>query len=114
MCTPPAYLNLFAYETLHNNVGPREPIRLTRPTSPIEHDIVLLIDESVAGHYLDTNTPFGLQSGLQTPPDGVEIFHYGYALSISNCSSDTNVSLRSGGTRDDDESSEKTTSEIQS
>src|SRR3546814_4898811 len=87
--------------TLHNTVGHREPIRLTRPTSPIEHYIVLIIDESVAGNYLDGNTPFGVQSGLKTPPDGVEIVNFGYAASIANCSADTNVSLRYGGTRDD-------------
>src|SRR3546814_14972694 len=99
MCTPPAYLNLFAYETLHNTVGPREPIRLTRPTSPIEHDIVLIIDESVAGNYLDINPPFGVQSGLKSPPDGVAIFNFGYVASLAHRSADTNVSLRSGGIR---------------
>jgi hypothetical protein len=26
MYTPLAYLNLFAYEALHNTVGPREPV----------------------------------------------------------------------------------------
>ncbi|MFW0889621.1 UNVERIFIED_CONTAM: sulfatase-like hydrolase/transferase [Pseudomonas sp. JL1] len=101
MYTPLAYLNLFVYEALHNTVGPREPIRLTRPTSPIEHDIVLIIDESVAGNYLDINTPFGVHTGLKTPPDGVQVFNFGYAASIANCSADTNVTLRYGGTRAD-------------
>ncbi|AVU76380.1 sulfatase-like hydrolase/transferase [Pseudomonas rhizophila] len=101
MYTPLAYLNLFVYEALQNTVGPREPIRLTRPTSPIEHDIVLIIDESVAGNYLDINTPFGVHTGLKTPPDGVQVFNFGYAASIANCSADTNVTLRYGGTRAD-------------
>jgi glucan phosphoethanolaminetransferase (alkaline phosphatase superfamily) len=101
MYTPLAYLNLFTYETLHNTVGPREPVRLVRQSSPIDHDIVLIIDESIAGNYLDINTPSGVSTGLKTPPAGVDIFNYGYAASVANCSADTNVTLRYGGTRAD-------------
>ncbi|MFL6536012.1 MAG: sulfatase-like hydrolase/transferase [Pseudomonas sp.] len=101
MYTPLAYLNLFAYETLHNTVGPREPVSILRQSSPIDHDIVLIIDESVAGNYLDINTPSGVPTGLKTPPPGVDIFNYGYAASVANCSADTNVTLRYGGTRAD-------------
>ncbi|QXI51715.1 sulfatase-like hydrolase/transferase [Pseudomonas alvandae] len=101
MYTPLAYLNLFIYETLHNTVGPREPVSLSRQSSPIDHDIVLIIDESIAGNYLDINTPSGISTGLKTPPPGVDIFNYGYAASVANCSADTNVTLRYGGTRAD-------------
>jgi len=101
MYTPLAYLNLFIYETLHNTVGPREPVSLVRQSSPIDHDIVLIIDESIAGNYLDINTPSGVSTGLKTPPPGVDIFNYGYAASVANCSADTNVTLRYGGTRVD-------------
>ena len=101
MYTPLAYLNLFAYESLHNTVGPREPIRLARRTSAIGHDLVLIIDESIAGNYLDINTPYGVHSGLKAPVPGVDIFNYGFAASIANCSADTNVTLRYGGTRAD-------------
>ena len=101
MYTPLAYLNLFAYEALHNTVGPREPVHLARRAGAVGHDIVLVIDESVAGNYLDINTPFGVRTGLQTPPDGVTLFNFGYAASIANCSADTNVTLRYGGTRAD-------------
>lgn len=101
MYTPLAYLNLFGYEAVHNTVGPREPIHLARLTSPINHDIVLIIDESVSGNYLDINTPAGVTTGLKTPPEGVRIFNFGYAASIANCSADTNVTLRYGGTRAD-------------
>ncbi|AUM70850.1 sulfatase-like hydrolase/transferase [Pseudomonas fluorescens] len=96
-----AYLNLFAYESLHNTIGPREPVTLVRQSSLIEQDIVLIIDESIGGNYLDINTPFGVHSGLKTPPEGVDIFNFGYAASIANCSADTNVTLRYGGTRTD-------------
>ena len=101
MYTPLAYLNLLAYESLHSTVGPREPVTLTRRSSLIEQDIVLIIDESVGGNYLDINTPFGVRSGLKTPPEGVDMFNFGYAASIANCSADTNVTLRYGGTRTD-------------
>ncbi|MBC3361814.1 sulfatase-like hydrolase/transferase [Pseudomonas sp. SWRI154] len=101
MYTPLAYLNLFVYEALHNTVGPREPVSLGRQPSSINHDIVLIIDESIGGNYLDINTPSGVLSGLKTPPPGVDIFNYGYAASVANCSADTNVTLRYGGTRAD-------------
>ncbi|WP_454845661.1 sulfatase-like hydrolase/transferase [Pseudomonas farris] len=101
MYTPLAYLNLFTYEALHNTVGPREPVSLTRIDQPVGHDIVLIIDESISGNYLDINTPFGVHSNLKEPRPGVDIFNYGYAASIANCSADTNVTLRYGGTRGD-------------
>ncbi|EJN20870.1 putative membrane-associated, metal-dependent hydrolase [Pseudomonas sp. GM79] len=101
MYTPLAYLNLFTYEALHNTVGPREPVSLPRIDQPVGHDIVLIIDESISGNYLDINTPFGVHSNLKEPRPGVDIFNYGYAASIANCSADTNVTLRYGGTRAD-------------
>lgn len=101
MYTPLAYLNLFTYEALHNTVGPREPVRLARNEQAVGHDIVLIIDESISGNYLDINAPFGVHSNLKEPRPGVEIFNYGYAASIANCSADTNVTLRYGGTRAD-------------
>ncbi|MBN6772617.1 sulfatase-like hydrolase/transferase [Pseudomonas granadensis] len=101
MYTPLAYLNLFAYEALHNSVGPREPVTLARSAPAVGHDIVLIIDESISGNYLDINAPFGVHSNLKQAPAGVDIFNYGYAASIANCSADTNVTLRYGGTRND-------------
>ncbi|WP_212624985.1 sulfatase-like hydrolase/transferase [Pseudomonas sp. PP3] len=101
MYTPLAYLNLFAYESLHNTVGPREPVGLARVDKAVSHDIVLIIDESISGNYLDINAPFGVHSNLKAPRPGVDIFNYGYAASIANCSADTNITLRYGGTRAD-------------
>ena len=101
MYTPLAYLNLFAYESLHNTVGPREPVKLARSAQPVSHDIVLIIDESISGNYLDINAPFGVHSNLKETRPGVDIFNYGYAASIANCSADTNITLRYGGTRAD-------------
>lgn len=101
MYTPLAYLNLFAYEALHNTVGPREPVTLARNAQGVGHDIVLIIDESISGNYLDINAPFGVHSNLKQAHAGVDIFNYGYAASIANCSADTNITLRYGGTRAD-------------
>ncbi|CAI8765935.1 MULTISPECIES: sulfatase-like hydrolase/transferase [Pseudomonas] len=101
MYTPLAYLNLFGYEALHNTVGPREPVTLARNGPAVGHDIVLIIDESISGNYLDINAPFGVHSNLKQARPGVEIFNYGYAASIANCSADTNITLRYGGTRAD-------------
>ncbi|RON97419.1 sulfatase [Pseudomonas fluorescens] len=101
MYTPLAYLNLFAYEALHNTVGPREPVTLARTSQAVGHDIVLIIDESISGNYLDINAPFGVHSNLKQARPGVDVFNYGYAASIANCSADTNVTLRYGGTRAD-------------
>jgi hypothetical protein len=101
MYTPLAYLNLFAYEALHNTVGPREPVTLARNGQAVGHDIVLIIDESISGNYLDINAPFGVHSNLKDAHPGVDIFNYGYAASVANCSADTNVTLRYGGTRTD-------------
>ena len=75
MYTPLAYLNLFAYEALHNTVGPREPVTLARTSPAVGHDIVLIIDESISGNYLDINAPFGVHSNLKQAPAGVDIFN---------------------------------------
>ncbi|MDF0732936.1 sulfatase-like hydrolase/transferase [Pseudomonas entomophila] len=101
MYTPLAYLSLFGYEALHDHVGPRQPVTLARNGTPMARDIVLVIDESISGNYLDLNTPAGVTSHLNQPRPGVDIVNYGYAVSIANCSADTNVTLRYGGTRGD-------------
>ncbi|MCU1720399.1 sulfatase-like hydrolase/transferase [Pseudomonas sp. 5P_5.1_Bac1] len=101
MYTPLAYLNLMAYEALHDHVGAREPVSLPRSGPALVRDIVLIIDESIAGNYLDTTTPLGVKTPLTQAQPGVRIFNYGYAASVANCSADTNVTLRYGGTRAD-------------
>lgn len=101
MYTPLAYLSLFGYEALHDSVGPRQPVTLTHSAAPMARDIVLVIDESIAGNYLDLNTPAGVTSHLAQPAPGVKVINFGYAASVANCSADTNVTLRYGGTRSD-------------
>ena len=96
-----AYLNLFAYEGVTQSVGPREGVRLPHHGRTPPHDIVLIVDESVSGNYLDINTPNGVPTPLSDPPPSVRVHNFGYAASITNCSAGVNYTLRFGGTRDD-------------
>jgi glucan phosphoethanolaminetransferase (alkaline phosphatase superfamily) len=77
----------------------RESVRLPRQDRRVNYDIVLIVDESVSGNYLDINTPYGVPTPLKHPPQEVEVFNFGYAASITNCSAGVNVTLRFGGTR---------------
>ncbi len=95
-----AYLNLFTYEGLTQSVGPRESVRLPRPGSTLAHDLVLIVDESISGNYLDLNTPLGVPTPLAHPPGQVRVHNFGYAASITNCSAGVNYTLRYGGTRE--------------
>jgi lipid A ethanolaminephosphotransferase len=97
-----AYVNLFAYEAVTQSVGPRERVRLARPAGPpSSQDLVLIVDESVSGNYLDINTPHGVPTPLSRPPESVRVHNFGYAASITNCSAGVNYTLRFGGTRED-------------
>ncbi|MBB3910046.1 sulfatase-like hydrolase/transferase [Sphingomonas desiccabilis] len=98
--TPLAYSGLFLYERLAEGTPHREPVAL-RPARPPSGDIVLIVDESVAGNYLDLNSPNGARSGLLQPRPGVAVHDFGLAASITNCSVGSNVTLRHGGTRAD-------------
>src|SRR5690606_40746790 len=70
-------------------------------------DIVLIIDESIAGRYLDINDAAGVRSGLASPPPGITVSNFGIAASITNCSYGSNLTLRYGGTRGDYQRSEE-------
>ena len=97
--TPLAYSSLAVYETFHNVVGTREGINIKRIDKEIGHDIVLIIDESISANYLDINTKYGVLTNLNHTHNDINIYNYGYAASISNCSSETNITIRYGGTR---------------
>ena len=100
--TGAAYTLLYGYERSTEVIAPREPVRL-----PVVHpvngdgDIVLLVDESISGQYLDINNPHGVYSGLKAPDNGVSTHNFGLAASIAHCSAAVNMTLRHGGTRDD-------------
>lgn len=95
---PLAYALLYGYEHAADEAGPRQPVSIPH-SAPKAKDLVLIVDESVAGNYLDLTTRGGVRSGLAEPRDGVSIHNYGYAAAITNCSVGTNVTLRHGGTR---------------
>jgi hypothetical protein len=97
---PLAYSSLLLYETAKDRAGPVREVAI-RPRGPVRRDIVLVIDESISPIYLDLDTPGGVRSGLAGRRAGADIFNYGYAASITNCSIGTNLTLRHGGTRAD-------------
>lgn len=96
---PLAYLALSEYENHVGNLGPRQPVRLAQGPVRPSGKIVLVIDESIAGQYLDINSPAGVPTPLSRTWPGVDITNFGIAASITNCSVGTNLTLRYGGTR---------------
>lgn len=99
--TPLSYLTLAGYEALIHEAGPRQEVAITPVEAPAARDIVFIIDESISGQYLDINSPGGVETPLSRAHQGVNIYNYGLATSVNNCSVGTNVTLRFGGTRDD-------------
>lgn len=98
---PLAYAALSAWENAAHGLGPRAGVAMAPSGREDARDIVLIVDESVAGRYLDINDPRGVRSGLAEPPPGVTVHNYGLAASITHCSLGTNRTLRYGGTRGD-------------
>ena len=78
----------------------RQPVTIAHKAMARPADIVLIIDESVRGDYLDIgggNIRSGLLSTTEQPLPGV--YNFGRAASAANCSAGTNITLRYGGTR---------------
>ncbi len=100
--TGAAYAMLYGYERSTEVIAPREAVKLP-VVSPRngDGDIVLLVDESISGQYLDINSDRGVYSGLMAPKNGVSAHNFGLAVSIAHCSAAVNMTLRHGGTRDD-------------
>ncbi|KQN26042.1 hypothetical protein ASE86_07715 [Sphingomonas sp. Leaf33] len=98
---PLAYSSLYTYEIATSSVGPRAEVTFAPPRHRRRHDVILIIDESVAANYLDVNSPSGVRSGLATPRLGMSIHNFGIAAAVTNCSIGSNLTLRHGGTRND-------------
>ncbi|HEY0311418.1 MAG TPA: sulfatase-like hydrolase/transferase [Allosphingosinicella sp.] len=98
--TPVSYTVLMGLEQATAYHGPRDEVTIARPPTRPDRDIVLIVDESISGNYLDIDNDAGVDSGLATPPAGVVLANYGYAASIHNCSATVNQVLRFGGTRE--------------
>ncbi len=95
------YLALDLYETvLGAGESHERNVTIARRPEKVLHDIILIVDESIAGNYLDINNPNGVRSGLGAPPNGVAVRNFGLAASISVCSASSNLTLRYGGSRE--------------
>lgn len=99
--TPLAYAALSGYEGMIGDLGPRTTVQLPQADKNPERNIVLVIDESIAGKYLDINSADGIATPLSRQWPGIKVHNYGIAASVSTCSHSSNVTLRYGGTRDD-------------
>ena len=95
-----SYGLLYGYEYLTQDHSPREAITIKPRRPKPAADIVLIVDESIAGAYLDINSKTGVYSGLANPKTKVPVHNFGLAAAITNCSVGANVTLRYGGTRD--------------
>lgn len=95
-----AYSSLVAFEAATQPPMTRLPVRIAHDREGQPRDIVLIIDESIAGRYLDINDPAGVRSGLASPPPGITVANFGIAAAITHCSFGSNLTLRHGGTRD--------------
>ncbi len=87
---------LYSIDMSEGVAGPRKAVALAREPRAADGDIVLVIDESVSANYLDLNAPGGARSGLADVPPEWRVHDFGIASSITNCSMQTNVSLRFG------------------
>jgi glucan phosphoethanolaminetransferase (alkaline phosphatase superfamily) len=99
--TPLAYGAILLDEASSVGLGPRQDVALPSPRQKPSRDIVLIVDESVSGNYLDLISPGGVRSGLKQARAGVAIYDFGAAAAITNCSIGSNLTLRYGGTRAD-------------
>lgn len=95
-----SYGLLYGYEYLTQDHSSREAVAIKPARAKPAADIVLIVDESIAGAYLDINSKTGVYSGLANPKTKAPVHNFGLAAAITNCSAGANVTLRYGGTRD--------------
>lgn len=96
---PLVYAGLMATDELTRGTGTR-PGLIGAPVRPrLAQDIILIVDESVSGNYLDLTNADGVRSGLMTPRPGIRVTNFGYAAAIHMCSTGTNRVLRYGGSQ---------------
>jgi lipid A ethanolaminephosphotransferase len=93
------YLVLLGTESYHSKVAPREQVTLASTPAKPDYDVVLIVDESVRGDFLDVGAATGVKSNLLGA--NAAVHNYGLAASGNNCSEGSNMLLRFGGTRDD-------------
>jgi glucan phosphoethanolaminetransferase (alkaline phosphatase superfamily) len=94
-----AYLVLLGVETYRSEEAPREKVALASIPAKPDYDVILIVDESVRGDYLDVGAETGVTSNLLGGNPAVH--NFGLAASGNNCSEGSNMLLRFGGTRED-------------
>lgn len=100
MFTTLSYGSLYTYSELTKKVEGRQSISMSSvSTTPTPNDIILIMDESIRGDYLDINSTSGVYSGLARQVENVHINNFGIAASASHCSDATNLIVRYGSTR---------------
>jgi len=92
------YAVVRVYEYIQFDRGNREQVSIPHRADSAQVDVILIIDESVRGDYLDINGGEGLTSSLAR--DDGSTHNFALAASATNCSGGSNVILRFGGTRD--------------
>ena len=91
--TPLAYTFLLAADRLLHPKPSELPALTTLPYgAAFQGDIIVIMDESVRGDFLDIGHPKGVQSGLAELSNLAE--NFGRAASATNCSDTSNVSFR--------------------
>jgi hypothetical protein len=81
-------------------LGPRDPLIYADPVEPKFSKVVLIVDESVRGDYLQLNNPTFDNTPFLVSVQST-LANFGVATSYSNCSATSRVALRSGA-RDGD------------
>jgi len=95
---PLAFAGLLTLERLTERpLPPRAGVELPLSAAQELKDIVLVIDESIRGDLLDINHPGGIKTRLDRFSS--ETVNFGIAASATDCSAETNVTLRYGARR---------------
>jgi glucan phosphoethanolaminetransferase (alkaline phosphatase superfamily) len=90
-----ALLTAWAWEHRLPVYADREAPYFEPRQAPLANHIVLVVDESISGHWLGVNgAPIDTTPWLSSRPGGV--FNYGIASAISNLSSSSNIVLQTG------------------
>jgi glucan phosphoethanolaminetransferase (alkaline phosphatase superfamily) len=90
-----ALLTAWAFEHRLPLYAEREGPYFAAEEAPLADHIVLVVDESISGHWLGVNgAPVATTPWLSSRPGGV--FSYGIASAISNLSSSSNLVLQTG------------------
>lgn len=96
---PLVYAGLLVLDEARRDVGTRPGLTGPPNNRRLAQDIVLIVDESVSGNYLDLTNADGVRSGLNEHRPGIRVINFGYAASIGICSTSSNRVLRFGGTQ---------------